>query len=230
MIKQRSPEWYRARIGKFTASNLSELLAKPADKSALWSKSALNCIEKAATQLYFNHYYERPDNEATRWGIRNEPKAIESFSRKSQFETSDIGFVLHPEMPDVGATPDAVVFENGEREYSAIAEIKCPYNSTNHLDYFKRIINDTCLKRIKSAYYWQIQGEIWVTGANHGYFISYDSRFQEDKQLHYVKIERDHEAIKQISETVTKSINLRNDILEAFDSNRRRPRSLDSFY
>lgn len=182
MIKHRSPEWYRARIGKFTASNLSELMAKPADKAALWSKSSLNCIEKAATQLFFNHYYERPDNDATRWGIRNEPKAIESFGRKSKFETSDIGFVLHPEIPEVGATPDAVVFENGEKEYSAIAEIKCPFNSKNHFDYSQRIINDSCLKKIKSAYYWQIQGEIWITDANHGYFVSFDPRFSEDKQ------------------------------------------------
>lgn len=42
MIKQRTNEWYRARTGKFTASNFAKLMAKPAEKSALWSKSALN--------------------------------------------------------------------------------------------------------------------------------------------------------------------------------------------
>ena len=81
MIKQRTKEWYASRIGKFTASGFSNLMAKPRDKSATWSRSALNYIEKAAAQLYYNDYYSRPNNDATRWGMAHEDSAIKEFSR-----------------------------------------------------------------------------------------------------------------------------------------------------
>lgn len=51
-------------------------MAKPADKSAAWSKSAINYIQDLALQLYLNKYTLRQNNDATRWGMRNEDKAI----------------------------------------------------------------------------------------------------------------------------------------------------------
>ena len=62
MITQRTPEWYEIRKGKFTASNFYQLLARSADKCSSISKSALNCIEKAAAELYYDECFDNPDN------------------------------------------------------------------------------------------------------------------------------------------------------------------------
>ncbi len=230
MIKHRTPEWFKARIGKFTASSFSDLMSKPADKTAKISKSAYNCIEKAATQLYFNKYYEKPDSDSTRWGMRYEKKAIESFAERTNLMAEEAGFVLHPNFPDVGATPDAIVKDNLYGSEMIIAQIKCPFNSKIHHDYSVKIHSSASLKKSKSEYYWQMQGEMWVVGAIHSYFISFDPRLISYNNLHIVKIERDDEDILILEKRIIECIDIRNDILEEFRTGKKRPRSLDSFW
>ena len=220
IIKHRSPEWYKARIGKFTASNFGVLMSKAADGSDGWSKSAMNCIIDLARQLYENEYHERPDNDATRWGINHEAKAIQEFSRASGLEVADAGFVLHPDFPDVGATPDTIVIDKTQCGKLILAQIKCPYCTQNHLDYTRKIKDSTTLRRSKLHYYWQIQGEMWVAGASHSYFVSYDPRLTKFQQIHYAKIERDEEAIEQLKQVILRAIASRNEILKNLDAKR----------
>jgi len=221
IIKHRSPEWYKARIGKFTASNFGVLMSKAADGSDGWSKSAMDCINDLARQLYENEYHERPDNDATRWGINHEAKAIQEFSRASGLEVADAGFVLHPDFPDVGATPDAIVIDKSQSGKLILAQIKCPYCSQNHLNYTRKIKDSTTLRQSKLHYYLQMQGEMWVTGASHSYFVSYDPRLSGENRMHYVKIERDEEAIEQLRKVILKAIILRNEILSKFQNKKK---------
>ena len=228
MIKQRTKEWYSSRIGKFTASGFSNLMARPRDKSATWSKSALNYIEKAAAQIYHNDYYIRPDSDATRWGMDHEAQAIREFNEHLSGDISETGFLEHPEIKDIGATPDAfVVNDAGEK---AIVQVKCPYNQENHRKYLEKISDGNSLKKSKSQYYWQIQGEIWVTGVDFGYFVSFDPRIHGSERLHFVKIDRDEEAINYLRLTVLKSIAKRNEILQQFNTGIRYPKELDEYW
>ena len=227
MIKQRTKEWYRARIGKFTASNFANLMAKPADKSALWSKSALNTIEKAAAQLYYNDYYERPNTNSTSWGNDNENKAIFEFQKKLDCEISEAGFILHPEIKDIGATPDVFIKYNNE---ISIAQIKCPFSEEIHLKYCQKIFDAQSLKKTKSEYFWQIQGEIWITNSQYCYFVSFNPRLNNSNRLHYAKIDRDDNAINQLKLQIYNSIKLRDEILQKFLDKQIRPKSLDSYW
>ena len=231
MIAHRTDEWYRARIGKFTASNFPDLMSKPADKTASISKSALNCIEKAAAQLYYNRYHERPDSDATRWGLNHESRAIQVFSERMNMQTIDIGYIEHPTIDSVGATPDVRIIDPIQPDKLIIAQIKCPYNPGNHKDYRDKICDTDSLKKKKSEYYWQIQGEIWVTNADHSYFVSFDPRLiGRDECLHFVKIYRDENTINQIENVIKNSIEIRNIILQDFREGRRRPKLLSDYY
>lgn len=216
IIRQRTDEWYAARIGKFTASNFCQLMTKPADRSATWSKSAISYIQDLALQLFLNEYITRQDNDAMRWGMRNEEKALQEFSNASGFTIKDPGFLLHPRFPEVGATPDAVVIEKDQSESVILAQVKCPFGQKNHLHYTRKIQDARTLKKCRSAYHWQIQGEIWVTGASHSYFVSFDPRLYGHQRLHYVKIERDQQAIDQLESIIPKAIEIRNDFLEQY--------------
>ncbi len=231
MIEHGTPEWYKIRIGKFTASNFPSLLSRPADKNASISKSALNCIEKAAAQLYYDKYFERSDTDSTRWGLRYESRAIQVFSERIGMQNKNIGFVEHPQIKSVGATPDTQIIDLGEPNKLIIAQIKCPYNQQYHRDYINKIIDTLSLRKKKSEYFWQIQGEIWVTGADYSYFVSYDPRLGTSENcLHYVKINRDDEALWLLEETIIKAIELRDAILEDFKFGRKRPKSLSDYY
>ena len=216
IIRQRTDEWYAARLGKFTASNFCQLMARPADKSATWSKSAINYIRDLALQLFLNETTWRQDNDATRWGMRNEDKALQEFGIASGFTINETGFIIHPGFPEVGATPDAIVIENHQSENMILAQVKCPYSQKNHLHYVRKIHDSESLKKCRSAYHWQIQGEIWVTGAAHSYFVSFDPRLFSRQRLHYVKIERDQQAIDKLENLIPKAITLRDEFLEEY--------------
>jgi exodeoxyribonuclease (lambda-induced) len=216
IIKQRTIEWYEARTGKFTASNFSQLMEKPVDKSATWSKSSINYIQDLALQLFLNKYTWRQDNDATRWGMRNEEEALLEFRNASGYKINESGFILHPRFPDAGATPDAFVTENDQSESLILAQVKCPYSQKNHLHYVRKIQDARSLKKCRCAYHWQIQGEIWVTGASHSYFVSFDPRLFGRQRLHYVKIERDQQAIDQLESVIPKAIALRDEFLEEY--------------
>lgn len=215
-IKQRTTEWYKARIGKFTASHFADLMANPADGVSTWSKSALKYINNLAYQLYSNAYIEKPDNEATRWGMNNEDYAIREFGIKSGYEVREAGFILHPEIPEVGATPDLYLTDNKYPGETIIAQVKCPFNQQIHLDYIRKINCTSSLKRSKSEYYWQMQGEIWITGAIFSYFVSFDPRLKTDSRIHYVRIDRDEGAIVQLESVIYKAIALRDEMVENF--------------
>lgn len=216
IIKQRTEEWYAARLGKFTASNFCQLMAKSFDRSSPWSKSAINYIQDLALQIHLNKYTLRQNNDATRWGMRNEDKALQEFSNSSGFRIVDPGFLLHPMFKDVGATPDAVVIENNQTENLILAQVKCPYSQKNHFHYSRKIQDASTLKHCRSAYHWQIQGEIWVTGALHSYFVSFDPRLFGSQRLHYVKIERDQQAIDQLEKVIPEAIELRDQFIEKY--------------
>jgi hypothetical protein len=218
MIRQRTTEWYDARLGKFTASRFSELMAKPAVKSSKWSKSSINYIQDLALQLFLKKSSSRSDNDATRWGMRNEEKALTEFSNASGFIIKESGFLLHPEFPEVGATPDAIIIENDHSNEIILAQVKCPYSQKNHLKYSSKILDAMTLKKYKSAYHWQIQGEIWVAGASHSYFVSFDPRQNGRQRLHFVKIERDQKAIDALESFIPEAIELRNDFFDKYKS------------
>lgn len=67
---------------------------------------------------------------ATKWGYKHERTACDAYANKMQathdnFIISDSGFVIHPDYPHIGATPDAIVV--CDCCGSGVVEIKCPY-------------------------------------------------------------------------------------------------------
>ena len=61
-----------------------------------------------------------------------------------------------------------------------------------------------------------MQGEIWVTGAVHSYFISFDPRIYGKQNLHYVKIERDQKAIDQLESVIPEAIDMRDEFVKQY--------------
>ncbi len=230
MIRHRTSEWYRARIGVFTASNFSKLMARPADKTAAWSKSAMNFIEKSVSQIIYDDYLVRPDNPATRWGIRYEKEALEHFSNRNGFKYTDPGFIFSKESRWIGATPDAKIIDKEQPNDSILAEVKCPYNPKNYTNLRSKVIDSHTLKRTKSEYYWQVQGAMWVADADYSYFIVYDPRRREEESLHAVLIERDESDITALRNKVFQCMAYREQIHEEIRTNTRKAKPLDSFW
>ncbi|XP_049267765.1 uncharacterized protein LOC125756844 [Rhipicephalus sanguineus] len=52
-------------------------------------------------------------NSATRYGKECEPKALDRYMQMTGDAVTWIGFVVHPDLPWLGYSPDSVIFKNG---------------------------------------------------------------------------------------------------------------------
>ncbi len=230
IVLQRTPNWYKARSGKFTASNFGKLMTKPQNKNNFWSKTSLNYIEKTATEEYLGDYYIRPDNKYTKWGTDHEAEALEMFCQATGFRQEDTGFMIHPKIAGIGATPDAKIIEQAESQEMVITQVKCPYNSAYHRKYLEKINDAASLKKVKKDYYWQMQGEMWVSRAVYAYFVSYDPRQNTQEQLHSVVIHRNDDSIELLRQKIDKAMELKAEMILEMERGDRRVKSLEAFW
>jgi len=93
----------------------------------------------------------------------------------------------------------------------AILEIKCPYNSAIHLKNFT-IYDADNLKALHPEYYWQMQLGMIASELDKGYFVSYDPRMPQGKEIHIAEIER-HLVQDEIDEKLNAAAELLNNVI-----------------
>ena len=192
-IEHKSMEWFRARSGKFTPSELHKLMTEPKSKADILSVGAITYIkEKIAETLIENLPNENEfTNAATAWGNSYEDEAINLFSDQSDTEIIKPGFIDCNDF--FGGTPDGIAADN-----SFGIEVKCPYNPTIHLD--NLILDPMDFPKARKEYYYQIQGYALLTGIKDWYFISYDPRQQDPLKIRHILVEMDKDTQKRIRE------------------------------
>lgn len=201
-------EWEAERVGKFTASEVHKLMAKGRN-GEYFGQTAKKYIRNKTAELLTCERIQGFSNDAMEWGNAHEEEAATAFENKTglRFTYHGVAFPKFYDHTDFsGGSPDGV----GD---DFIIEIKCPYNSGEHLEHLL-ITNATELKEYAPEYYWQMVMNMLVCGKSHGYFISYDPRYAiESQQLKVLKIEplecdvdklkeRLAEAEKQLSVTI----------------------------
>ena len=119
--------------------------------------------------------YNPPDLNvpSIRHGRTYESKALKVFSEKTGKTILKSGLCVLPELPFLGATPDAFV-----QNEDAVCEVKCPYKarkcniSPEHIDFLEEKNGKIRLKR-NNNYFYQIIGQMKLSGKSHCYFIVY---------------------------------------------------------
>lgn len=174
---QRTPEWYAARRGRFTGSEVWKLMVDPRTKSEPISQTALTYIREKVAELITGITPEA-SSAATEWGTANEPAAIALYAEREGVEITPADFV--PFSTWGGGSPDGYI------DPYAIIEVKCPYNSAVHLDNLLFARQGASVEMFKSQYreyYWQCQNNMLATGRPEAIFISYDPRFPDHQKL-----------------------------------------------
>jgi len=173
--EQRTEEWFAQRMGKFTASRFGDLMTNSRKKDEVLSATAMSYIYEKAAEILTGQRYEFT-NSAMEWGNENEPLAKAYYEELKGCKIEELGFVQINDYS--GASPDGRV--DGDN-----IEIKCPYNTTNHL---KTVFEDN----INSSYMWQMQGQMLATGASVCRFISFDPRIEDERfRLAEIRVEAD---------------------------------------
>ena len=123
-------------------------------------------------------------------GIEREPMAREIYSKLTDVQVYEDGFVQHPRIEMSGASPDGFVGKNG------IIEIKCPLETTHTTNLLE--------KKLPSKYKPQVMWQLACTEREWCDFISYNPNFELRLQLIHVRVYRDDEYIKMLEFEILK--------------------------
>ncbi len=177
---QGTTEWLQLRAGIPTASCFDKIIT-PGGKS---SRSA----EPYMFSLLAERMIGRPLVEhISFWmdrGLEMESEAVDFYQFQRDMETVKVGFITNDE-GTIGASPDRLVGEEG------LLEIKCPSEAV-HVGYLLK-------KSVDSAYYPQVQGQLWVSGRQWSDVLSYHPEMPPA----LIRVERDEKFIALLSKAVT---------------------------
>ena len=206
-ITQNEDQWQQARMNRFTASVIHKLMGNSRNGGLLSQTATTFVYEKAAEIL--TGISKPVYGDALDWGKDHEAEAFEMFSKHFFDPFTYYGgetYVFIPYGDYGGYSPDGL-------SEDAILEIKCPYNSAIHLKNFS-ITDADSLKSVHPEYYWQMQLGMLATDLPKGYFVSYDPRMPEGKQMHIAEIER-HDLQFEIDEKLEAAWELLQTILHS---------------
>lgn len=187
-----SKEQKEMRLGRFTGSEIHKLMGAKG-----FGKTGQTYIqEKVAEFLTGQPIKPEFSAASTQWGIDHELDA------QLHFESATGLKILKSETLNNGSicgTPDGLI-ENEEIGF----EIKCPFNSGNHL---KNLLLETPedLFKLRTEYYWQCVAYMWLTGFKKWKFCSYDPRFKEEKRMLILNIELNEAHFELLKNRVTEA-------------------------
>lgn len=196
-------EWLTDRLGKFTASEIWKLTEKGRG-GEYFGKGAKTYIRQKAAEILTQEPVNggRANISSLEWGSAHEFEACKKFEEVTGLSASYLGGA-NPKFYDYtafsGGSPDGLTSDK------MVLEIKCPYNSGEHVEHL--LLNSAeDLKDYYPEAYWQIMFNIICTDSEGGYFISYDPRFAEHPlRLKYITIEKDEAAIALLKERLTEA-------------------------
>ena len=181
-MKQGTDEWFRARLGKVTASRVIDIVKGARGYRA----SRENYIAQIVAETLTGQPQESFTSSAMAWGVDTEPLARSAYEAVTGHRVEEVGFIDHPEINGLGASPDGLVLDNGG------IEIKCP-NTATHLD--------TLLHgNIKKDYIYQMMTCMMCTNREWWDFVSYDPRMPDKHAIKIIHVERDEKMIEEITE------------------------------
>lgn len=188
MDEQRTDEWFAARIGKVTASKVADVVAKV--KSGAYSASRDSYMAQLVIERITGKPTEFNASASMQWGTEQEPFARAAYEAATGVMVDEVGFIIHPSIPDAGASPDGLVGTDG------LVEIKCP-NTATHIETLIDAV-------VPAKYIAQMQWQMACTGRKWCDFVSFDSRMPAKAQLWIKRVERDDVLINTMEAEVSK--------------------------
>jgi putative phage-type endonuclease len=186
-MEQKSEEWFKARLGKVTASRVADVIAKT---KTGYSASRENYMAQLVVERLTNTQAESYTNSAMQWGTDQEPFARAAYEVQQNVLVDEVGFISHPTIEMAGASPDGFVNSDG------IIEIKAPQTNTH--------IETLLTQTVPSKYITQIQFQLACTGRQWADFVSFDPRMPAKAQLFIKRVPRDDAFIKEIESEIKK--------------------------
>lgn len=201
---QRSNDWFDARKGRFTASEIHKLLGV----RGLGQTGESYIFEKAVETVFGLDEDNNFTSIDMQRGVTLEPLAFRKFKEIKEFEFLDVQeTTFFPYGLDAGASPDGLVGSN------AILEIKCPRPTK----FFNLVAKG--YDAIDKEYIAQMQMQMMCTNSEKAYFFNYII-FNGVEMWHEIQIDRDEKMIDLIKERIEAAIKIKNEYKEYLITNK----------
>lgn len=161
---QRTSEWFEARCGCLTASRARAVIARKKNGEPYAEYGTV--LEQIVGERLTGVVSSTGTTAAMQWGIDHEEEAREQYVIETGRDVALTGFVKHPTVRWLGASPDGLVGDDG------LIEIKCPTTLT-HL---KRVASGAVPEEYKP----QMLVQLLCTGRKWVDFVDYDPRLSAD--------------------------------------------------
>lgn len=191
---QRSNEWFEARKGRFTASDIHKLLGV----RGLGQTGKSYIFEKAVEEVFGLDEEEEFTSKDIQRGVTLEPLAFRKFQELKEFDFINVQeATFFPYGLHAGASPDGLVGD------SAILEIKCPRPNK----FFNLVVKG--VNYIDKEYIAQMQMQMLCTNSEKAYFFNYII-FNGIEMWHEIEVNRDEAQIELIKQRIEDAILLKN--------------------
>jgi hypothetical protein len=193
-MEQGTPEWFKARLGLPTASELSRIVTS----TGQLSKSCKEYACEIAAERFFGMDEDAfPGNHWTERGKELEPEAIAAYEFLTGYEVKRIGFITDDKKL-LGASPDILVNDNG------LGEVKCLKRS-------KILMAKVfCEGRVPPSNYAQVQGQLFVSEREWTDWIPY----HPDIPLETIRTGRDEKFITNLDKALEEFHGFVNEVSE----------------
>lgn len=165
MAEQGSVEWFSQRLGRVTASRISDVMAKT--KSG-YSATRKNYLMQLLCERLTGRKEESYTNAAMQRGTDLEPMARSFYEGNQGVAVTEVGFVPCPGIEMAGASPDGLVGDDG------LVEIKAP-NTAQHVEFLR-------FGQIDGGYQLQMLFQMICTGRKWCDYVSFDDRLPQELQ------------------------------------------------
>lgn len=202
--EQRSPEWFEARKGRFTGSEINKLMG-------------VKALGKTGESYAFKKAYETvfgidQDKNVVTWemqrGIDLEPVAFAKFKEIKELEFIEVEETsFFAKGDNIGASPDGLVGKD------AILEIKCP----GHEKFFNLVAFGESV--IDKSYIDQMQCEMYCTNSKQAHFFNYII-YKGEPMWHEIIIQRDEAIIEKMLNRVDEAVVLRDEYIVQLNNNK----------
>ncbi|HEU0063220.1 MAG TPA: YqaJ viral recombinase family protein [Hyphomicrobiaceae bacterium] len=182
-MKQHTPEWHAARLGRATASRASDWMAvlRTGGVPAVRKQYLAELVLERMTGVPFPSY----QSAAMLAGSELEPDARAAYAFFRNVDVIEVGFIEHPSIAMSGASPDGFVGDDG------LLEIKCPTPAT-HMETLLRP------EKVEGQYLDQMMFQMACTGRAWCDFVSYNPHYPEPMRLSVVRVMRHDQVIDAI--------------------------------
>jgi putative phage-type endonuclease len=185
--EQGTAFWRELRRGLVTASRCADVIAT-IKKGKEEAAPRRNYRWELICEILTGQPTEQFVTREMQWGADQEPFARAAYEMEQDVMVETCGFVIHPEIPRFGASPDGLVGSDG------MIQIKCP-NTSTHLTW---MVSGS----IPVEHAVQMLAELSCTGRQWNDFVSFDPRLPKHLQLYIRRFTRKHVLVEKLESQV----------------------------